>query len=579
MTFDEFKRQLGKYLEDDSSSQCVAKSHDAEVLTAPFEDFFGEPLFLLLYHCDQALSVELDSIRYMVRGLADISNSERDRALLALGLAKIAREQNSADVSCNRAEIEFLNFAMKLGSVQAHIELAVTKLRDAKLSLADTMDGHPLPCIKVDDDSRKPRLFLTQLGVTAIWRAGADLALAASEENFPSWTLEELSAAFACVVHLSAIPESLIKPRELDSNEARKLRLWTVPLLKLLYERISEIANDDKLLLKNLRRQIYALQAFLAAAMRSDHESVIDDGETESNADTTTVVIIKGVIPKASDRSDNEILTQYEALRKPLALAQMPTRERLVEIQSILQSEFPWATAAIDAILSEVLARKRFGARILGMQPVLLCGPPGTGKTRLSQRFGDLLQIPNTVINLAGMTDTKTLKGVTRGWASNRPSRIIECILHNGPTHLFLLDEVDKAHGYYGGNGGDPQEALLDLLEPLNSRRYGDVFLQTECDVSHCLYIATANSLGRISQPLLSRLTLAYVPAPGPEHSTIIAEGVLRDVEKSWRIPSGALEISQVEMNQLIGLSPREMRRAVMRILGEQRADPRYTLR
>ena len=141
-----------------------------------------------------------------------------------------------------------------------------------------------------------------------------------------------------------------------------------------------------------------------------------------------------------------------------------------------------------------------------------------------------------------------------------------------------MLDEVDKTHGYYGGNGGDPQEALLDLVEPLNARRYGDVFLQTECDVSHCLYILTANSLGRISQPLLSRLSLAYVPAPGPEHSTTIAEGVLRDVEKSWRMPSGALEISQIEMKQLIGLSPREMRRAIMRILGEQHADPRYTL-
>src|SRR3546814_16049788 len=88
------------------------------------------------------------------------------------------------------------------------------------------------------------------------------------------------------------------------------------------------------------------------------------------------------------------------------------------------------------------------------------------------------------------MSDVKVLKGVTRGWASNRPSRMVEFIEQTKVANpLFVLDEIDKAGQGYG-NGGDPQEALLDLLEPGHARRYQDIYLMTECDLSHCLYIA-----------------------------------------------------------------------------------------
>src|SRR3546814_14944803 len=96
----------------------------------------------------------------------------------------------------------------------------------------------------------------------------------------------------------------------------------------------------------------------------------------------------------------------------------------------------------------------------------------------LAQRLGGLLGTPNTVINLAGMSDGKLLKGVTRGWASNRPSRMLEFIQQAKVANpLFVLDEIDKAGGGYS-NGGDPQDALLDLLEPGNAKRYQDIYLK-----------------------------------------------------------------------------------------------------
>src|SRR3546814_11585884 len=96
--------------------------------------------------------------------------------------------------------------------------------------------------------------------------------------------------------------------------------------------------------------------------------------------------------------------------------------------------------------MSDLLARRRHGVIRLGLAPVVLVGPPGTGKTRFAQRLSDLLGTPNTVINLAGMSDVKVLKGVTRGWASNRPSRMVDFIEQTQVANpLFLLDEIEQA--------------------------------------------------------------------------------------------------------------------------------------
>src|SRR5699024_6045998 len=212
----------------------------------------------------------------------------------------------------------------------------------------------------------------------------------------------------------------------------------------------------------------------------------------------------------------------------------------------------------------------------LGITPVLLAGTPGTGKTRFAQRLSELLDTPNTVINLAGMSDVKLLKGVTRGWSSNRPSRMVEFIMQTGiPNPMFILDEIDKA-GAASLNGGDPQEALLDLLEPGNARRYQDIYLMAECDLSHCLYVATCNSLQAIPDALISRLSPVLLPAPGPEHADVIMNGILRDIEATWDLPPSTLTLPALEAKQLRGLSPREMRRAVMTLLGDDKAGSHY---
>src|SRR3546814_16611555 len=101
---------------------------------------------------------------------------------------------------------------------------------------------------------------------------------------------------------------------------------------------------------------------------------------------------------------------------------------------------------------------------------------PGTGKTRFAQRLSELLGTPSTVINMAGMHDVNVLKGVSRGWAGNRPSRIVEFIQQASVANpLFILDEVDKAQVGSFVNGGKRHDALLELVESGNATRYTDI--------------------------------------------------------------------------------------------------------
>src|SRR5690606_7684191 len=127
-------------------------------------------------------------------------------------------------------------------------------------------------------------------------------------------------------------------------------------------------------------------------------------------------------------KAESNVLAQYEPLRHPVALTPMPDATRLHAIGAALEREFVWASDAVHAVFHSLLARQRHGVQRLGMHPLLLVGRPGGGKTRFAQRLSELLGTPNTVINMAGMSDVKVLKGVTRGWASNRPSRIVEFI-------------------------------------------------------------------------------------------------------------------------------------------------------
>lgn len=254
------------------------------------------------------------------------------------------------------------------------------------------------------------------------------------------------------------------------------------------------------------------------------------------------LTVIRGPIPPAGDCNDRQTLERFKPLESPLPVALMPSVAQLQESRSRLLQEFPWAGIAIHIIFSELITRRSFGSLVFHLRPVLLLGPPGIGKTRFVRRFAEEMALGFRAIGLAGMSDIRSLTGTARGWAAGQPSVLLEPLLNNkSASGLVLLDEIEKAVDG-GSKAPAATDFLLGLLEPENARRWFDSFLQTECDLSRLVFIATANSIAGLSTPLLSRLTVLDFGRPTPADIRGVIPFALQDIAKDWELPKDVFD-------------------------------------
>jgi hypothetical protein len=274
-----------------------------------------------------------------------------------------------------------------------------------------------------------------------------------------------------------------------------------------------------------------------------------------------TVVAAK--FPTSRDDGDKAQLAQYEPLRRPMPVARLPTQAGLDEARAVLQAEFPWAEAALAALFDELNGRRAFGTVRLGFHPLLLVGPSGTGKTRLARRLAEAFGIQSMTMSLAGMTDAMGILGTARGWNSGQPSPLLRPMLKGCASVLMCFDELDKTADSTR-NSPPVQAALLSLLEPEEVRRWRDPFLQVECDLRPLLYVFTCNDTTHLSAALRSRLRILEIDRPTSAQLQRAVPFVLRDVEREWGLPAGALEGISVQPRALRGVtSLRDLRRAV----------------
>lgn len=299
----------------------------------------------------------------------------------------------------------------------------------------------------------------------------------------------------------------------------------TSKLLKKLFEavlaeyRISEIdkqLDDDVRQSAEKSQKEYYLRERLKAIKQElgDGDSAFDDDgliqKIESNPYPEHIVKkVKEELKKANmmppGSQESALIHNYINLLVDLPWYQKTEdNSDLKKVKEVLDSNH-YGLEKVKERIIEYLAVKIMTGNL--KSPILcLYGPPGVGKTSLAQSIAEALNRKFVKCSLGGISDEAEIRGHRRTYVGSIPGRIISGMKKAEVINpLFLLDEVDKLDSNYKG---DPASALLEVLDPQQNYAFNDNYVEEPYDLSNVLFIATANYLENIPEPLRDRMEL-----------------------------------------------------------------------
>ena len=329
---------------------------------------------------------------------------------------------------------------------------------------------------------------------------------------------------------LPAFIDSVIQIMDIDTDAAIKIlcaNTWQKKLVILLEQvnLVLETAKIEESINRRIHQQMESgrREAILQEKMRAIQREMGDDSE-EIDTENLRRRIEKSAMPmEAKEKAMSEwrrmrsmspmsneggLLKTY--LDELLAMPWNKSDKVKIDLKSArdtLDSQHSGMTGVKERILEHIAVMKKTGTN----RGTILCmvGAPGVGKTSLGKSVAAALGRKYQRISLGGISDEAHFRGHRKTYIGAQTGRIMDALKRcktNNP--VIVLDEIDKMGRDWRG---DPEAALLEILDPEQNKTFRDHYLEVDFDLSNVLFIATANSMN-LSSALKDRMEIIEIP-------------------------------------------------------------------